>query len=271
MWGNRIGSGSPVLWDRLARVRQDLEPAATIPTEPDVILHSPGRAVVLIEAKFASANSTLRGKEERFESVEDFLVHYPPPERMADPLDRSWIEQQPPGEVLEQLCRNVVFAAWLADNGERPFVINLVRADDERDVEAQFRRHLSAKSPVAFRRLTWKAVYSSFACVGSASQPVPTISPTRQPTCAERSGSERRSPRSLIAMHRHRDLSLSETLSPWSPQWDRPSPWRGRAPRARLGRRRSALILAHAGNAPDASRTRTVSGRGGPRGLDPWR
>jgi hypothetical protein len=95
------------------------------------MLRVPGHALVLIEAKFGSPNSTLAGKEDRFESVEDFSARYPAPEGAADPLARDWIEQQQLGTVLEQLCRNVAYATWLAEPREQPTVINLVRGEAE--------------------------------------------------------------------------------------------------------------------------------------------
>jgi len=143
LWGNRIADGKPRFWDKLDRVRKTLEPGAAFPTEPDIMLRVPGHALVLIEAKFGSPNSTLAGKEDRFESVEDFLARYPAPEGAADPLARDWIEQQQLGTVLEQLCRNVVYATWLAEPREQPTVINLVRGEAEPDVETRLRPHLA--------------------------------------------------------------------------------------------------------------------------------
>ncbi len=71
------------------------------------------------------------------------------------PPDRTWIEQQSPDNVLEQLCRNVIFAQRLAGPGEQAVVVNLVRWEAA-DEEGAFRCHLSDSSPVVFRRLTWE-------------------------------------------------------------------------------------------------------------------
>lgn len=77
---------------------------------------------------------------------------------MTDPLNREWIEQQSADAVLEQLCRNAVFANWLAGHNEVPFVVNLVPAASETHVAAQIQQHLNPNT-VKFRRCTWEEVY----------------------------------------------------------------------------------------------------------------
>jgi hypothetical protein len=172
LWGNRIADGKPRFWDKLDRVRKTLEPGAAFPTEPDIMLRVPGHALVLIEAKFGSPNSTLAGKEDRFESVEDFLARYPAPEGAADPLARDWIEQQQLGTVLEQLCRNVVYATWLAEprratHGHQP-----------RPRGGRARRRDPSSSPPRqewsgiFRCLSWESFHPVFAARGSEARPV---------------------------------------------------------------------------------------------------
>ena len=158
LWGIRVFDEQPQTWRKLAEVRSVLEAGVGIPTEPDIILRVPGKAIVLIEAKFGSANSTLEGKEDRFGTVLDFLNRYPCMEGATDPLQRTWIEAQSPNQVLQQLVRNVIFAQWLAEEGEDPFVVNLVRATEEGRVEEQMTHHLTANGPVRFRRATWEGL-----------------------------------------------------------------------------------------------------------------
>ena len=78
------------------------------------MLRTPGQAMVLIEAKFGSSNSVLAQKRGRFRSVAEFLSRYRCKEDGDDPLNRKWISEQSDKEILEQLCRNAVFAHWLA-------------------------------------------------------------------------------------------------------------------------------------------------------------
>lgn len=153
MWGNRITpEGTPTFFADLSQVRSQLEAGVGIPTEPDVILRVPGQAIVLVEAKFGSPNGRFAGKEKRFGSVNDYLRRYFPKREMDDPLNREWIAAQPSDRVLEQLCRNAVFAHWLAKDGERAFVINLVDAKSETNVEDEFNHHLRPGQVTFFRR-----------------------------------------------------------------------------------------------------------------------
>ena len=56
-------------------VKEELGEKSKIKTEPDIMLHVPRLAIVLIEAKFGSPNSPFKPKKERF-VVTDFLGQY---------------------------------------------------------------------------------------------------------------------------------------------------------------------------------------------------
>lgn len=156
LWGNRLDAECNP-WTGLNEVRAMLEEGLAIPTEPDIILRVPGQAIVLIEAKFGLSNPRLASKKRRFGSVTDFLNRYRCKEGAADPLNRKWISEQPDERILEQLCRNAVFAHWLASEREQPFVINLVRRAAPND-EQLFCQHL-AENEVQFHVRTWEDLY----------------------------------------------------------------------------------------------------------------
>jgi hypothetical protein len=158
LWGVKISNEEPCAWDKLKKVRSDLKETG-IPTEPDVILRVPGRAIVLIEAKFGSPNGTMLGNKNRFGSVADFLDRYPCGKGKIDPLNRAWIKHQPCGQILQQLLRNVIFAQWLGDEGEKPFVVNLVRETEELEVGERLTAHLAPDSTVCFLRRTWEDLF----------------------------------------------------------------------------------------------------------------
>jgi hypothetical protein len=159
LWGIRITDESPHTWGRLKSTRKSLGEISGIPTEPDIMLRVPGKAIVLIEAKFGSSNSTLVPKKMRPDGVSDFLNKYPGVDGKVDPLNRSWIKKQQFGTIPEQLLRNIIFAQWLAEGQEAPFVVNLVRATDEVDVTERMAAHLSADCPVSFKRCTWEGLF----------------------------------------------------------------------------------------------------------------
>lgn len=155
LWGNRIDADCTP-WPDLCEVRAALEKGMAIPTEPDIMLRVPGQAIALIEAKFGSPNSSLSKKKGRFGSVIEFLGRYRCKEGADDPLNRKWISAQEDERILEQLCRNAVFAHWLASEREQPFVINLVKRAASND-EQLFRQHLS-ENVVRFHVRAWEDI-----------------------------------------------------------------------------------------------------------------
>jgi hypothetical protein len=156
LWGGRIDTDG-AQWSKLHEVRQALEKGLAIPTEPDIILRVPGQAVVLIEAKFGSPNGSFAGKRGRFGAVTEYLKRYKSRDGADDPLNRGWISEQEDKGILEQLCRNVIFAHWLVAGDEGPFVINLVTKHAAND-EQLFRQHLN-DNEVQFRVCTWEDLF----------------------------------------------------------------------------------------------------------------
>jgi hypothetical protein len=163
LWGNRIDTECSK-WEKLVAARLVFEPGIAIPTEPDIMLRVPGQAIVLIEAKFGSSNPRLATKRSRFGSITEFLDRYKCIEGAADPLNRKWISAQKDDDVLEQLCRNAVFAQWLASEGEQPVVINLVRREAANDGQL-FLEHLSGNG-VQFHVRHWEDLYGVSAMRG---------------------------------------------------------------------------------------------------------
>jgi len=56
--------------------------------------------------------------------------------------------------ILKQLCRNAIFAHWLASQSQQPSVINLTMRKVAND-EQLFRQHLS-EGKVGFHVRTWE-------------------------------------------------------------------------------------------------------------------
>jgi len=156
LWGNRIGTECSK-WEKLDAARMVFESGIAIPTEPDIMLRVPRQAIVLIEAKFGSSNSRLATKRSRFGSITEFFDRYKCIAGAKDPLNRTWISAQKDDDVLEQLCRNAVFAHWLASGSEQPVVINLVRQRAANDGQL-FGEHLSGNG-VRFHVRHWEDLY----------------------------------------------------------------------------------------------------------------
>lgn len=155
LWGVEVWpTYRPGVWSRLVGAREEFERGVRIPTEPDVMLRVAGQALVLAEAKFGSPNGTLAKKPNLY--IPDFLNRYRPLPGQIDPLDREAIMGMPRDQVLEQLCRNVIFSNRLVEGKEEAFVTNLVRGIAEMDVKDWMDRHLSAENRDRFRRVAWE-------------------------------------------------------------------------------------------------------------------
>ena len=109
--------------------------------------------MVVVEAKFGSANSTLDKKD--YDGVDEFLGCYEAREG-DDPLDRAWLTTQSPAVVLEQLCRMAVFGSWLSPEGEQVVVVNLLRRHDLAKSPPAFERHLAPNGRFRFKACAWE-------------------------------------------------------------------------------------------------------------------
>src|ERR1044071_2029032 len=155
LWGNCIQWDKCFRWPDLEKIQNHLEPGKRIKTEPDIMLRVPRQALVLIEAKFRSPNSRYDKKASRCGRVANYFKNYVPRADCVDPFNREWIYSAPSDQVLEQLCRNSMFAHHLAEPGEQVFLVNLVSSEFELQVEEQFKLHLT-EGQITFRRFTWE-------------------------------------------------------------------------------------------------------------------
>jgi hypothetical protein len=167
LWGICLTDDALDPWNLLIAARERFE--ANLPverplTEPDIALHLPGRYLILIEAKFTSANMTYaRGprKDAQSLTLDELLGIYHDPD--LDILD--YRQAQAASHVHYQLWRNMVFAQWMArqDHSKtRAFHVNLVREGYERLSVAQFRTMVKPEFEDRFRRLTWENIYRFF-------------------------------------------------------------------------------------------------------------
>ena len=163
LWSSKIGVNGVNRWAAICEVRKALEESHNIQTEPDVTIRVPGEVLILVEAKFGSANCTLASKD--YASVDEFLDVYEAPVG-SDPLDRAWIGSQQEGRVLEQLCRHAVFGAWLREPGERVVLINLLRRCELIAKPPEFAPHLNPAGPVEFSARSWEDLFPLCECPG---------------------------------------------------------------------------------------------------------
>ena len=151
LWGSSVrGDFEP--WATFAVAQMELEGGQRHRTEFDAALHVPGQCLILIEAKFGSANTGLESKRRK-----RFLNIYNKSRVMSSPA----VVHAPVDETPEQLLRNIAYANAMATPQETPWVINLVRDEAELDIEDRVRRRLSNDCRVQFQRRTWEQVFDA--------------------------------------------------------------------------------------------------------------
>ncbi len=134
-------------------------------TEPDIMIHLPGRYLILIEAKFTSPNTTYaRGprKDAQSLTLDELLEIYHDPQLQI----LAYRQAQMAPQVHYQLWRNMTFSEWMSredHRNTRAFHVNLVREGFEKSAVAAFHRLVTPDFKDRFRRLTWESIYRSFA------------------------------------------------------------------------------------------------------------
>ena len=163
LWG--ISMETYEAWDMLIAARNRFEsnlPVDRPLTEPDIAIHVPGQIVILIEAKFTSANPVYkRGPRANAQSLtlDELTGIYQ--DRMLRTLNLSKAENS--NRIHYQLWRNMIFAEWMAGlNGSRVEhrVVNLVRDRSEKQSVEEFRQLFNSGCEDAIQRLTWESIYS---------------------------------------------------------------------------------------------------------------
>jgi len=133
-------------------------------TEPDIMLHLPGRYMILIEAKFTSPNTTYgRGprKDAQSLTLDELLEIYHDPSLRI--LDHAWARSQ--SRVHYQLWRNMLFSEWMAREDHpstKAFHVNLVRQGFEEASAAEFHALVNPDFKDRFQRLTWEGIHQLF-------------------------------------------------------------------------------------------------------------
>ena len=162
LWGLSLSDNSFAPWPLLIQARERFEnslPVVRPLTEPDIALHLPGRYLILIEAKFTSANpSYVDGPRENARALTKIELIDIYQDRQLDLLDieRARIAAR----VHYQLWRNFVFAGWMALGGrEKAYLGNLTRAGRENESCAEFADLVRPANLHRFRHLSWEDLF----------------------------------------------------------------------------------------------------------------
>lgn len=162
LWG--INMETYEAWDILIAARNRFEfnlPVKRPLTEPDIAIYVPGQIVILIEAKFTSANPVYkRGPRANSQSLtlNELIEIYQDPGLRT--LDLVIANDSP--QIHYQLWRNMIFAEWMAGldgNQVEHLVVNLVCDLSENHVVQQFRQLINPAKEKTFMRFTWEAIH----------------------------------------------------------------------------------------------------------------
>ena len=165
LWGLSISDETFEPWDLLIEAREGFErnlPVVRPKTEPDIALYLPGHYLILIEAKFTSANPFyVDGPRKNRQSLTkgELLEIYQDPALQILDVEKSRRAER----VYYQLWRNMVFAEWMAlagNHGTRAFLSNLTRAGSEQESCEHFRRFIRPDFASRFTQIGWENVYN---------------------------------------------------------------------------------------------------------------
>jgi hypothetical protein len=166
LWGICTTDDDFTPWDLLVSARQRFEsnlPVVRPNTEPDIALHLPGRYLILIEAKFTSANTSYgRGPRQNGQSLtlDELLGLYQDPELKMLCLSKATSADH----IYHQLWRNTIFAEWMAKADHprtKPYHVNLVRQGYDADSADEFEALLNPGFEDQFQQITWEWIYRS--------------------------------------------------------------------------------------------------------------
>lgn len=142
LWGHRIELGHSESW-----------PA--IEGGPDACLHVPGAGWVLIDTRFGGGTDTLADAQ----AVEAWLERYSAP--APGLFDEEALRRVRVKDLPHRTLETIAFADRLEEAGEQATVVALVRASESVDLERWVGRCLADTADMAFRRVTWEALYAA--------------------------------------------------------------------------------------------------------------
>lgn len=140
------------VWSKLFQARQEFERNPSKGSEPDLIIQT-DKTLFIIEAKLNASNTTVPSSKDSL--VEEKYVN----------AGFKWYQNvfTSDFETLAVNCRKYellrfwLLGSWIAHHQDRKFIlINLVPSEREKDIEAQFKKHIHEDSNRTFLRTTWE-------------------------------------------------------------------------------------------------------------------
>jgi hypothetical protein len=148
-------------WSELNKAREEFGEERQRSSEPDIIISSPD-ALLFIEAKLTAGNETKpsdTSNSKKYETGGD---------NWFSKVFSSDYKTVAIDEKRYELLRFWLLGSWVAKQQESDFyLVNLVLSEREKDIEADFGRHLRENQRMKFTRITWEDIYQQILNSGS--------------------------------------------------------------------------------------------------------
>ncbi len=142
------------VWNELERARKEFEERSQRSSEPDLIVKSDD-ALFFIEVKLTALNKIDFNKNHTAEDKAERVRRY----SKGDYFLKQSVEH-----IIDagyyQLMRFWLIGSWIANNENLDFyLLNLVRKDEEKDIELEFGECIEQNENRKFMRVTWEDIY----------------------------------------------------------------------------------------------------------------
>ncbi len=142
-------------WSNLVQARKEFERNPAKGSEPDIIIKS-DKSLFVIEAKFNASNNTVPSSKDPL--VKEKYVNGG--HGWYQNILKSDFETIAVIDKKYELLRFWLLGSWMAHQQDLNFfLINLVPSEREKDIEAQFKKHILEDIDRTFLRATWEGIY----------------------------------------------------------------------------------------------------------------
>jgi hypothetical protein len=149
------------VWNELEKVRAEFGESPQRSSEPDLVVKSDD-VLFFIEAKLTAPNKIDFNKNHTAEDKAERVRRY---------SKGDYFLKQPVENVMDagyyQLMRFWLIGAWIADNENLNFcLLNLVRKNEEKNIESEFGKYIEQNEKRKFMRVTWEDIYKYISTTG---------------------------------------------------------------------------------------------------------
>jgi len=140
-------------WSELNKAREEFGEEIKRSSEPDIIIKT-DNALLFIEAKLTAGNETVPS------DMSNFKKYKTGGDNWFSKVFKSDYKTIAIAEKKYELLRFWLLGTWITEQQSLDFyLVNLVFSEREKDIEANFKRHLYENQRMRFIRITWEDIY----------------------------------------------------------------------------------------------------------------